>query len=68
MNNYLIYPPIADPTQPYLSLPVLKGFLENKNIKIKLLDLNIEAVNDLFKKENITNNQKLIIRKFPSTK
>lgn len=41
-KGLLLFPPVADLTQPYLSLPSLTAFLKNNNIKITQRDLNIE--------------------------
>ena len=32
MERLLIHPPFADPTQPYLSLPALKGYLRSRQL------------------------------------
>ncbi|MBU0663501.1 MAG: radical SAM protein [Proteobacteria bacterium] len=39
----LIYPPFADPTWPYVSLPTLKGYLGRRGIPVTVRDLNVEA-------------------------
>ncbi|MBN1828472.1 MAG: radical SAM protein [Deltaproteobacteria bacterium] len=39
----LLYPPFADPTQPYVSLPTLKGYLRRRRRDVRVVDLNIEA-------------------------
>lgn len=41
--NLLIYPPFVDPTQPYLALPMLKGYLKTRQLDAHILDLNVEA-------------------------
>ena len=43
MDRLLIHPPFADPTQPYLSLPTLKGHLRAKGLDAKVFDANVEA-------------------------
>jgi anaerobic magnesium-protoporphyrin IX monomethyl ester cyclase len=43
MKCLLVYPPFADPTQAYVSLPVLKGYLESRGIGTETADFNIEA-------------------------
>ncbi len=53
MERLLIHPPFADPTQPYLSLPTLKGHLRSKGLEARVIDLNIEAVHYLFRKETL---------------
>ncbi|MBU0992562.1 MAG: radical SAM protein [Proteobacteria bacterium] len=47
MATWLIYPPFADPTQPYLSLPYLKSCLKNKGFGATVLDLNVSAAHHL---------------------
>jgi len=53
MERLLIHPPFADPTQPYLSLPVLKGYLRARKLDARVLDLNVEAAHWLFTRENV---------------
>jgi hypothetical protein len=48
MQHWLIHPPLADPTQPYLSLPTLKGWLRAHGLDARVLDLNVEAAHWLF--------------------
>ncbi|MFN0059614.1 MAG: B12-binding domain-containing radical SAM protein [Planctomycetota bacterium] len=47
MDRLLIHPPFADPTQPYLSLPSLKGHLRAHGLDAKVIDLNVEAAHYL---------------------
>lgn len=53
MQNLLIHPPFADPTQPYLSLPTLKGALCARGLDARVLDLNVEAAHWLFEHETL---------------
>lgn len=48
MQRLLLHPPFADPTQPYLSLPTLKGWLRAKGLDATVVDLNVEATHWLF--------------------
>lgn len=48
MEHLLIHPPFADPTQPYLSLPTLKGALRAHGLDARVLDWNVEAAHYLF--------------------
>jgi anaerobic magnesium-protoporphyrin IX monomethyl ester cyclase len=48
MERILIHPPFADPTQPYLSLPTLKGHLRARGLDARVVDLNVEAAHHLF--------------------
>jgi len=48
MQRFLIHPPFADPTQPYLSLPTLKGWLRARGLDATVVDLNVEAAHWLF--------------------
>lgn len=47
MRRLLIFPPFADPTQPYLGPPVLKGYLSARGLDVWTLDLNIEGLHHL---------------------
>src|SRR6188474_2746662 len=47
MQTLLIHPPLADPTQPYLSLPTLKAALRARGLDARVLDLNLEATHHL---------------------
>lgn len=40
----LIFPPFADPTWPYVSLPTLKGYLAQRQIPVQVRDFNSEAL------------------------
>ena len=51
MERILIHPPFADPTQPYLSLPSLKGHLRARGLDARVVDLNVEAAHHLFSPE-----------------
>lgn len=53
MRILLIHPPFADPTQPYVSLPTLKGYLQPRGIQVDLLDLNVEAAHFLLERERM---------------
>lgn len=53
MEALLIHPPFADPTQPYLSLPTLKGWLRARGLDARVLDLNIEGAAWLFGPEQL---------------
>jgi radical SAM superfamily enzyme YgiQ (UPF0313 family) len=53
MERLLIHPPFADPTQPYLSLPTLKGYLREHGLDARVLDLNVEAVHWLLAPERV---------------
>lgn len=43
----LIFPPFADPTWPYVSLPTLKGYLQKRGIGATVRDFNIEGLHFL---------------------
>jgi len=51
--HVLLYPPFADPTQPYLSLPALKGYLRSRGLDARVVDLNVEAAHHLFERETL---------------
>jgi hypothetical protein len=48
MQRVLIHPPFADPTQPYLAAPTLKGHLRARGLDARVVDLNVEAAHHLF--------------------
>jgi len=49
----LLHPPLADPTQPYLSLPTLKGHLRAKGLDATVVDLNVEATHHLISRRTL---------------
>jgi anaerobic magnesium-protoporphyrin IX monomethyl ester cyclase len=51
MKTWLLYPPFADPTQPYLSLPYLKGSLRARGLDATVVDLNVAAARYLLDRE-----------------
>lgn len=53
MSHLLLNPPFADPTQPYLSLPTLKGALRARGLDAKVIDLNVEAAHWLFERRQV---------------
>lgn len=48
MNTILIFPPVWECGSPYPSLAVLSAFLKMNNIKVDVMDLNIEVQHLLF--------------------
>ncbi len=44
----LVHPPLADPTQPYPSLPTLAGWLAGRGISARVVDLNVQAAHWLW--------------------
>ncbi len=53
MTHLLLHPPFADPTQPYLSLPTLKGHLRANGLDAQVVDVNLAATHWLFDRETI---------------
>jgi radical SAM superfamily enzyme YgiQ (UPF0313 family) len=53
MQITLIYPPTCDPTAPYISVPLLAGFLRAHNIQVMAIDSNIEAFDRLLTPVNL---------------
>jgi anaerobic magnesium-protoporphyrin IX monomethyl ester cyclase len=51
MRVALIYPPAADPTAPYLSVPMLTGFLRTHGVDVLPVDANVEAFDLLLRPE-----------------
>jgi hypothetical protein len=51
MKSALVFPPQWFPSQPYLSLPTLKSYLENKGHAVDQFDFNIEGYETLLSRE-----------------
>ena len=51
MKIALIYPPTCDPTAPYISVPLLTGYLRARGIEVLPLDANIGAYRHLLKED-----------------
>ena len=49
----LIFPPLAHPAQPYLSVPLLAGQLKKEGFDVSSRDLNVEFFNDILDKKYI---------------
>ena len=49
----LVFPPAAEPAQPYASLPALSASLEQRGCEVLLADLNIETMNHLLSAASI---------------
>lgn len=64
MERWLIHPPFADPTQPYLSLPTLKGYLRAHGLDARVIDLNVEGAHWLFRDEQVRRMAKRVERRF----
>jgi radical SAM family protein len=47
----LVYPPTCDPTAPYLSVPMLTGFLRAHGVEVLPVDANVEAYDRLLRPE-----------------
>jgi hypothetical protein len=50
MKIALVYPPTADPTAPYLAVPMLTGFLRAHGVDVLPIDANIEAYDGLLRR------------------
>ena len=51
MKVALIYPPTCDPTGPYLSVPMLTGYLRSHGIDVLPIDANVEAYDRLLRRD-----------------
>jgi anaerobic magnesium-protoporphyrin IX monomethyl ester cyclase len=50
----LVFPPSWMPSQPFLSLPSLQGFLKNMGVEnVSIRDLNIETMDALLSSEKV---------------
>jgi anaerobic magnesium-protoporphyrin IX monomethyl ester cyclase len=54
MKSALIFPPQWFPSQPYLALPTLKAYLENKGHSVDQFDFNIECYEVFLSREYLT--------------
>jgi radical SAM family protein len=54
MKSALIFPPQWFPSQPYLALPTLKAYLENKGHAVDQFDFNIESYEVFLSREYLT--------------
>ncbi|MFH2067746.1 MAG: radical SAM protein [Pseudomonadota bacterium] len=64
MKPWLIYPPFADPTQPYLSLPYLKGYLRSRGLDAEVADLNLSATHYLLSPAQMADNAGRLAERF----
>ncbi len=56
MNLVLIFPPLADATQPYSSLPALTGYLRERGWNsVKQMDANIQFVRQMLNSRHLGN-------------
>ncbi len=61
MRVSLIFPPSWMPSQPFLSLPSLQGFLKKEGVEnISIRDLNIEIMGALLSSEKVKNTRAII--------
>ena len=54
MKSALIFPPQWYPSQPYLALPTLKAYLENKGHTVDQFDFNIESYEIFLSRDYLT--------------
>ena len=52
MKTTLLFPPSWHPSQPYLSLPALTGFLRREGVDVTQRDINIEFLEVILNKDN----------------
>lgn len=60
----LLFPPVFQPFQPYLSLPSLTAFLKREGYKVIQKDINIEAYETLLTKKMLQRSYKNILKRF----
>jgi len=60
----LIYPPVADFTQPHPAIPYLSGFLKEKGEAVIIKDINLEANHALLTTDFLYSCQQIIKSKF----
>ncbi len=59
-----MHPPLADPTQPYVSLPTLKGWLAARGVDVTVVDLNLEAAHWLLREDTLSALAERVGRRF----
>ncbi|MBI5895336.1 MAG: hypothetical protein HZB24_04770, partial [Desulfobacterales bacterium] len=64
MKTWLLYPPFADPTQPYLSLPYLKAALRARGGDATVVDLNVAAARYLLGAAAVRENAERLAERF----
>ncbi|VAX27248.1 hypothetical protein MNBD_NITROSPINAE05-362 [hydrothermal vent metagenome] len=60
MKSALLFPPQWFPSQPYLALPTLKAFLENKGHVVDQFDFNIDSYEIFLSRDYLTHSVELI--------
>jgi hypothetical protein len=60
----LLFPPFADPTWPYVALPTLKAYLEQRGIAVTVRDLNIEGLDFLLDPSTLAGWRTLLADRF----
>jgi anaerobic magnesium-protoporphyrin IX monomethyl ester cyclase len=60
MKSALIFPPQWFPSQPYLALPTLKAFLENKGHAVDQFDFNIDSYEIFLSRDYLTHSVEII--------
>ena len=69
MQVSLIFPPSWIPSQPFLSLPSLQGFLKKEGIEsVSIRDLNIEIMDALLSSEQVKKTHANIIERLSNVK
>ena len=54
MKVVLIYPPTTDPTAPYISVPLLTGYLRARGLEVLPVDANVEAYDQLLRRQSLS--------------
>jgi len=68
MKIALIYPPTADPTAPYLSVPILTGYLRSKGIDVLPIDANMEGYDFLLRPDRLLKQAQQVERRLARLK
>ncbi len=63
VDAVLIFPPLANPFYPYLSIPTLSAYLQENGRTVEPRDLNLELMDESFTTENIRNMENDILAK-----
>ena len=68
MKVVLIYPPTTDPTAPYISVPILTGYLRARGLDVLPVDANVEAYDQLLRRQSLSAARERIERRLKGLK
>jgi len=54
VKTALVFPPVCDPTMPYISLPVLASVLRREGFEVQLIDANVEGLEFVLARDSLS--------------